>query len=270
MEFITVNDIPVAYQIINPNADKTIFFIHGNSQSHNAWQKQLFDPLFNDYRLIAFDLPAHGESGFPDTEYCTLPGLATMMYEAVTSLSNQQPYILIGISLGTNIIAEMLANTITPVGMVLAGPCITDGAITMAQMMKPGTQVGVLFTDDAAAEAIRQYAQETSLSTEAADIDCVIKNYMAVQKPFRSLLGQSIVAQKVSNEIALLQQQAIPLLLVFGKDERIIHTGYLDNAALPLWNDTIYQLPGASHLVNIDQPEAFNKLLARYVTEQFK
>jgi pimeloyl-ACP methyl ester carboxylesterase len=192
------------------------------------------------------------------------------MYKAVTALSNQQPYILAGISLATNIIAEMLAYPLSPAGIVLAGPCIIGGIITMAQMIKPDTQVGIVFTDEANAEDIQQYAAETSLSTDVADGKYFIKNYQAVQKPFRSLLGQSIAAQNMSDEIALLQQQGIPLLVVFGKDEKVVHTGYLDNVALPLWNDTIYQLPGASHLVNIDQPEAFNQLLAAYSSERFK
>jgi len=45
----------------NPEADKTILFIHGNSTSKKIFQKQLTSSLF-DQRLIAVDLPGHGES----------------------------------------------------------------------------------------------------------------------------------------------------------------------------------------------------------------
>jgi len=268
MEFITLNAIPIAYQIIHPQARRTIFFIHGNSGASNAWQKQLDDPIFSNYRLIAFDLPAHGQSGFPHVEDCTLPRLAQIMSEAVTALAGDASYMLVGVSLATNIIAEMLYYHLTPAGIVLAGPCIIGDRITMEQIAKPHTHVGVVFTDEASPDEVLQYAGETSLSREASDATLFIKNYEAVQKPFRSLLAQSIAAQKVSNEIALLQQQAIPLLIIFGKDEKIVHPDYLDDVVLPVWNDTIYKLPGASHLVPIDQPQSFNRLLAAYAAER--
>jgi pimeloyl-ACP methyl ester carboxylesterase len=63
---LKVNDVEIAYNIINPATVNAIFFIHGNSGSSTAWRKQVQSPLLNTYRLITIDLPNHGNSSALD------------------------------------------------------------------------------------------------------------------------------------------------------------------------------------------------------------
>lgn len=267
-KFIHVNDCSLSYFESNANKNATLFLVHGNSGSALAWRKQMLSSLLQDFRLVALELPAHGESDcFPDnTLAVSLPGLAEILVEAIQKLAGEKPFVLVGVSLATNIIAEMLVAAINPTGIVLAGPCIVGGDITIAQVAKPGTHVEVVFTDEAPEESILAYARETSLSQAPEDVAIFVSDYARVKRPFRSLLGQSIfAARQFSNEIALLQKRNIPLLVVFGADEQIVDPDYLNKIPLPLYQGTIFKLPGASHLVNIDQPEAFNQLLANFL-----
>jgi pimeloyl-ACP methyl ester carboxylesterase len=80
----------------------------------------------------------------------------------------------------------------------------------------------------------------------------------------------SIQRQQFSDEIGLLQQLDLPLLIIFGKDEKVVDPDYLDDAPLKLWQNMIYKIAGASHLVNIDRPEEFNTLVASYAVDMFK
>ena len=101
---ITVKGIQLSYLVQNETAENTIFFIHGNSISADSWKKQLNSELLRAYRLIALDLPAHGDSDaslHPDEDY-NLPGLAAYIAETVRQLVPKQPYILAGLSLGAN------------------------------------------------------------------------------------------------------------------------------------------------------------------------
>lgn len=268
--FIVVNDIELHYIEKNPMASKTIFFIHGNSCSSNAWRKQWNEPLFADYRLIAFDLPSHGKSGAIKSADCSLPGIGRLLSHAVRQLSINKPFILTGVSLATNIIAEMLAFTIKPSGIVLAGPCIVGRDFTLEKMVKPGTHVGVVFRDDALAEEVEAYAKESSLSDAKDDIEWFKQDYATVAKPFRSLLAQSIFNNQMSDQVELLQKSNLPLLMIFGKDEKVIDPDYLDKAPLHLWQNKIFKIMGASHLVNNDQPYAFNRLLKQFMEDVFK
>jgi len=192
------------------------------------------------------------------------------MYEAVKILAHGKPYILAGISLSTNIIAEMLAYDMDAAGLVLAAPCIVGENIGIEKLAKQGTHIGVVFTDAPPAEDIIAYAKEVSASEEENDVKIFLEDYYKVQLPFRSALAQSIAANIYSDEIALLQNKKLPVLMIFGKDEKIIEPDYLDNVVLPLWNNQIYKIEGASHLVNLDEPEAFNTLLNEFAAAIFR
>lgn len=50
----------MAWKQKNPDSKDVIIFIHGNSTSRKVFENQLSSPLFTQ-RLIALDLPGHGE-----------------------------------------------------------------------------------------------------------------------------------------------------------------------------------------------------------------
>jgi pimeloyl-ACP methyl ester carboxylesterase len=266
-QFLDLNGMHISYWEVNPALVPTIFFIHGNSASAASWRKQLTSPLLKGFRLVAFDLPAHGDSAMLAPEDCHLQALAAILGEAVKALTTSAPFLISGVSLGTNLVAEMMAFNIEPAGLVLAGPCVAGGNYTIDKMMLPGTHVNVVFTDENTEADIRQYAGETSLSGVPVDLEHFLNDYNRVKSPFRSLLGQSIAEGKYSNEMALLEKAAKPLLIIFGKQEKVIDPQYLDGAPLRVWKDTIFRLEGASHLVNIDQPERFNQLLKAFAED---
>jgi pimeloyl-ACP methyl ester carboxylesterase len=267
---ITLRNIQLAYYEINSEAEQTIFFIHGNSISKRSWRKQYNSETLANYRMVAIDLPAHGDSdALQEPEY-SLPALAKIMCEVVQQLADNKPYLLAGISLSTNIVAEMLSYNVQPKGLVLAAPCMLGKDYTIEKLAKPNTHVSVVFTDEPDENDVYRYCKETSLSKDGEDITIFMEDFKAVKNPFRSLLAQSIASSDYSDEIAILKEKNIPSLLVFGKEEMVVYTDYLDNAMLPLWNNTIYKMEGAGHLVNIDQPVAFNELLSEFAQAVFK
>lgn len=271
--YISVEGIKIAYLEYNNKQDsKTVFFIHGNSVSSRTWRKQLNDPLFSHYRLVSIDLPAHGDSGIAQDSGSTysLPQLASIMVKTVLQLTNDQPYVIAGISLSTNVVAEMLAYNIYPQGLILAGPSVVGALAPIANILKLDTSVNVVFTDEFDLDEVKKYAAETSLSTDEKDLRIFLEDFQLVKMPFRSTLANSIAAKQYNDEITLLQDRNIPLLVVFGKDEKVVENSYLDKVPLPLWSGKIYKIPDASHLVHIDQPMAFNLLMKEFLESIFK
>jgi pimeloyl-ACP methyl ester carboxylesterase len=268
-QFLLVDNCKIAYFEKNANSGQTIFFIPGNSVSKKNWCKQLDSIELSGYRLIAIDFPAHGDSDATPEETYTLPGLAEILYKVVVRLSDNKPYILAGVSLGTNIVAEMLAFDVMPLGLALAGSCIFGGNYKVEQIAKPGTHVGVVFTDAPDDNDVVSYAHETSLSQNAENVEIFLEDFKSVKSPFRSALAKSIFEGNFNDELALIKEKNIPALVVFGKDELVVNCDYLDSAELPLWNNKIYKIEGASHLVNIDQPFEFNKLVNEFAKAIF-
>jgi pimeloyl-ACP methyl ester carboxylesterase len=268
--FITVNGLQIAYYQRNPEQTNIIFFIHGNSGSSGVWRKQVENDLLNDYRLIAIDLPNHGKSSAirADGDF-SLPAIAKIMGTAISQLADGKPFIICGVSLGTNIVAEMLTDTFQPKGLLMAGPCVVGKGFELDKIILPGADVTAVFAENLPETIVTRYAGETSISPDDKDRESFLTDYYAVKGNFRSSLYASIAAGKYSDEIELLQKMNVPVCIIFGKDEKVVNTEYLNNAPINLWNQTIYTIPGASHLVNIDAPEPFNQLLAAFAKEVF-
>lgn len=72
-----------------------------------------------------------------------------------------------------------------------------------------------------------------------------------------------------ADELANIQAWNLPVCVVFGKNDSLLKIDYLDNFFL-LWNNKVYVIENAGHLLNEEQPEEFNSLLLSYAEEQFK
>lgn len=265
-KYLRIKNQTICYQERNETKTKTIFFIHGNSGSALSWSNQLSDPLLAEYRLVAFDLPAHGNSsGFENEATYNLLSIAEFMTEALQACLQNDDYIIVGFSLGTNIVAEMLQLNIYPKGIVLISPCIVGEGYPLHGICLPGFNADVLFSDDCSYEALESFINLACFTKNNDDFTMLIKDYNRVKSPFRSMLLKTALDGKISDEINLLNSYTSgPVLLMFGQEEKIVKPGYLDNAPLPIWNNTIYKIPQASHFVHMDQPRATNQLLASY------
>jgi len=269
-EYLKIDNLQVAYLEQNKMCEKVIFFVHGNSLSSKNWEFQLNSPQLKEFRLIAIDLPAHGDTNpFPENDY-NLKTLGNFLAQAVKALTRESPYIFAGISLGTNIIAEALAHNLKPDGIVLISSCIIGKGISLESIAMPGTNVHVVFTDDAKPQDVNSYAHEAILRGDPGSLENFINDYHKVKDNFRSKLYTSIQLNKYSDQIDLVKSLNLPILIIFGENDYVINTHYLDKKELNLWEDKIHRLSKASHLVNIDAPEQFDQLLFSYSKSMFK
>jgi pimeloyl-ACP methyl ester carboxylesterase len=269
-KYIYANGLKLAYIEKNEQAEQTIFFIHGNSSSSGVWRKQFESELLRTYRVVAIDLPSHGKSDEMDANAdFSLPAIARIAGEVVKNLAGTKPHIICGLSLGTNIVAEMVAPELSPAGLLLAGPCLIGRDFGMDKMILEGADFSAVFAEGIPTAMVNKYARESSLSTDIKDREHFLADYYAVKGKFRSSLYATIEKGLFSDEIELLRKDNYSVCLLFGQDEKLINNKYLDGAPINLWNKSINKIPAASHLVNIDSPGAFNELLAKFAQEMF-
>ncbi|MBX2899977.1 MAG: alpha/beta hydrolase [Cyclobacteriaceae bacterium] len=268
-KFVTINVSKLSYLDNESDSSEIIFFIHGNSGSSWYWHKQYTDEALQGYRLIVFDLPAHGESDAsanPAEDY-SLIGLGLTMADAVISMANGSSYVLVGLSLGTNIVAEMLAHKqISPTGIVLVSSCIAGGELTPDKIFKTEVDLSFFFTDTPDKKLVE--AGFAAVLANPGEQEAGLKDYYQVKLPFRSTLAKSVAHGELSNEIALVREFKGKVLVVFGRDEVSVNPDYLDYVGLPVWRNKIEKLSG-NHIVNIDNPAEVNDLLHRYCQEIF-
>lgn len=103
-----------------------LLLLHGNSFCKKIWKHILRSDLAKSHRIIAFDLPGHGDSSNapnPDKDY-TQPGYARAAVELLTKLRIQE-VICLGWSLGGHNAIEMIpiapAAGVTIKGIMIVG-----------------------------------------------------------------------------------------------------------------------------------------------------
>jgi pimeloyl-ACP methyl ester carboxylesterase len=270
-KFITsISGINIAYFIKNPSGPYTIFFIHGNYGSSKSWAKQLNSPLLEKYRLVALDLPAHGDSGnSPDAKRdYHIGGIALIVAAFINTLKNG-PYVLCGFSLATNIIAEMIPIANDPSGIFLAGACLIGGGIGVDKIVMPTADISVLSKDEPEDEEIINFWNISSLSRDVEDKKQFLDQFKQVQPPYRSVFMNETLSGNLKDEIVLVRNFSRPVCWVFGKDEKIIDADYLDKLNVPKWKQKIFMINNANHFVFIDKPDEFNELLAEFTFDCF-
>jgi len=268
---IEVYNCKIAYTEKNSAGLKTLFFIHGNSCSSRIWRKQLDHPLLSDYRLICLDLPSHGRSGkLKNDEDNNLLFFGDLLSKSINALIDGKEYILVGFSLGSNIVAEMISHSLNPAGIVIISPTIIGENYTLNDTLKPGADPTLLFTDEPSQKDIIAFIHNVLFSSDESDLLTCVEDFNAVKKPFRSSILKTAIEGKLSDEVMNLTRYNIPMLVLFGKEDKIVNPDYLDRAQLPLWNRGVFKLDDAGHYLMLDQPEGFAGLLADYCGQMFK
>lgn len=268
-KIITIGNIRLAYLEKNPSAVNIIFFIHGNSGSSYTWIKQFHSELLNTFRLIAFDLPGCGHSDITnetDWNY-SCRSMGKVLAAAVKQLAGNDPYALVGFSLGTNIIGEMLEHPVTPVALTLASSCVASNVTSLDKVFKEGDSI--FFYDNPEYKMVHDFFSTVLSSPTEEDIRNYVRDFYAAKPPFRSALIKSLIIGEMSDEIKVINEQSIPVLVVFGLEDKILHINYLDNQLSNFWKDNVYKLSRSGHFLPSDQPAEFNILLTKYLQERF-
>ncbi len=272
-KFIVVKGVEIAYFEKNPDMGNTIFFIHGNSLSSSVWSGQFEADCLSDFRLISFDLPAHGKSGsFSGTalDYDII-SVASIMAEAIVQLADTGKFMIIGLSLGTNIIAEMLAHGIFPAGICLIGSCLLGGNYSMEKVFQPDAYMRPAFTVKATEqELLRYWNNVVNTSSDFSVYQTFAQDYYAVKDDFRSRMFATVAEGKLNDQINLLEESGIPAMVIFGSEELVCNKNYLDSSSIKLWNNYVIKVSGAGHFVPFDKPEELSILIKDFANDQFR
>jgi len=265
---IEFNGISISTKSTGTGKD-AIVFIHGSCMDSTTWSPQLEDEeLSNKYKLIAFDLPGHGESGWykNDTRDYRPKKVASLL-SFLLSEYNIERFIVVGLSYGTNLIGEVYTPLAGCAGIVLESACIVNESFPAAEILTPGPNGHVIVAPNPTDKELHDYIFLHEKIKEVGER--YIKTYRSTDPAFREELGKTIAEGDAGDELENIKKWNLPVCVVFGKDETLIKTDYL-NTYEPLWNKKVYYVADAGHVINEEQPAAFNKLLLSFACDVFK
>jgi pimeloyl-ACP methyl ester carboxylesterase len=243
-----------------------IVFIHGWSQSHLCWQRQVDSPLRDEFRLIAFDLRGHGMSEAPlQSQHYTHAGLWADDVAAIIDELELERSVLVGWSYG----AFVICDYIRAYGQDRIGAIdFVAGAVKLGEPAF-GTLIGPGFLDhfaDATADdlptnirGMRGLIKALSATPlPAADTDTLLAASMTVPARIRA----NLAAREIDCD-DVLAALAVPLLVAQGRSDTIVLSAMAERilAVCPTAEASWYD--GVAHVPHLEQPERFNRELAR-------
>ncbi len=242
---------------------RPLLFLHGYPLSRRIWQPQL-EGLLDAAWMVAPDLRGHGETEASEGPYA-MDQLADDAAALLEELGITQPVIVAGLSMGgyaalafyrkhrartaALILAATRAGADSPEGRAgrekSAATAREQGAGAIADAMLPK-----LF-------APGTYASHPSLVKE-------VRGIMAGTS-VAGIVGALLGMRDRPDATPLLPHLDRPVLVVHGAEDQLIPPSEAEAMHALLPNSRLELIPGAGHLVNMEQPASFNAAVRNFL-----
>jgi len=244
-----------------------ILLIHGNSSCKEIFSRQFADPQLSQFRLVAFDLPGHGESADaaePAATY-TFAGYASVAEQVIAALGLARPTVF-GWSLGGHIALEMVGRGADLAGVMISGtpPVKAELESLMAGFNIDPTAENLTGKRDFTDEDVIAYATHTSGVDGIVDPHA-LRMVRRTDGRARETMFGSVVAGQALDEREIVATMAVPLAIVNGEADPFIQAPYFDRLTYgSLWPRGVVRMVGAGHAPFLQKPQEFNFLLSEF------
>ncbi len=252
------------FEAKGPADAPALILLHGTRRTRGMWHHQLRD-LSDEFRVVAVDLPGHG--ALADIAFRLAD--ASALVGAVIDDVGRGRAIVVGQSLGGYVGMDLAARRPDQVaGLVLANATAEPRAIARRA---PGT-VGTYLVG-AAADRLRARGAGGTRGEPPGGRDPDASAAGDGEPPATNgwLFKGGTRAMMAALREAFIPRLATypgPTLLINGEHDNLFRRGeqaFLAAAA----NGRLEVIPGCAHLVNEDQPAAFNAAVRRFAAEVY-
>lgn len=246
-----------------------LLFIHGYPLNRRMWEPQIAS-LADIARVVAPDLRGHGDSetapspdGDPQTYSMDLH--ARDCAALLDAMDIQQPVVIAGLSMGGYIALSFYRQYPERIaGLVLAatraGSDSADSVLNRMEAVELARHSGI--------EAIAETMLPKLFSPHSYDtLPDLIPNVRNIMQTIslEGVAGDQLGMIDRPDSTPLLAEIEIPTLLIHGADDQIINIEDMDSMQAAIPSSQLQVIPGAGHLVNLEQPDIFNKAVREFI-----
>lgn len=234
---------------------KPLIFFHSTPASAEFYRPQL-EHLADRYQVLAVDLRGHGESAKPRGLYKMSEFLED--YVALFEAFGLDDFVLVGCSVG-GIVAQLYA---LEYGAKLHGLCLIGSPCSRRGRDVAGFHEAVRTRGWEA--VVRGLVDKQLHPGTPAEVKAwAVQEYLKTPLHVRAAEEEALLADVHHTE--RLGEIRVPTLLVAGEaEEREIFT-QMQLMAKQIPDAEMHVLPGAAHMPNFEQPQAFNAIFDRYL-----
>jgi len=248
-----------------PGSGRDVLLIHGYSQSHLSWLKQVSGPLADEFRLVTYDLRGHGASAKPPgAEYYQEPERWAGEVEAVIRAAGLRQPALVFWSYGGRIALDYLScrgqQEVSGLVFVCAtarsGPGLSGPAAPLRTAMTQEDLEGNIAATTAFLKAC------TAQPLPAAEFDYVLAFNMVVPPRIRAhLVGRAADYEPMLRAIRR------PSLVLHGSEDAVNLPAVSEYIAARVPGARSILYPGIGHSPFWEAPQAFDRDLAGFLRD---
>nr|ATZ76872.1 esterase/lipase [uncultured bacterium] len=217
---------------------RPLVFVHGAGNSIRVWDRVLMD-LKKNYRVLAVDLPGHGESSCKLEE--TVEGYAARVIEFLDALNLQDVH-LVGHSMGGAIVVKAVPQCSRVTGAVLVG---TGATLEVNPTLLKGLKENFGGSVDMMAR--------WSFSREVPQ-DLVDEAREMMLQVGREVLYRDMYACSVYSGEEDLSSFSVPTLVVCGEKDVMTPPRLSQKLAEEIEGARLVLVPGSGHMVHLERP----------------
>lgn len=244
----------------HPHNEETILFVHSYNMAGWMWDEQL--KALNDYHCLVPDLPEHGKSG--EAGQFTIDGTADAIIDLIGKQAHGGKAHLVGMSLGAQIILQILSKAPEVVDHVLISGALVNTVPATSDFLKllddlfevyipaknENLSIGSYIRSYNMPKGLIEKFKESTYTVSFDSCERIIRENLLFKKP----VG--------------LEDANVPVLVMWGeKDYKQVKEHAHDLVEI-LPNSKTCVAPGVGHMWNMESPELFNMVLRTWIAEQ--
>jgi 3-oxoadipate enol-lactonase len=257
---VRANGLEINYVLEGPAAAPVVTLSHSIAADLTMWDPTV-PALTPRYRVLRYDVRGHGGSEAAPGEY-TLEALAEDARALLRALGIARTH-WVGLSLG-GMIGQALALRAPE---VLAGLVLCDTASGMPPEMKPvwNERIAMVEAGGAGARFDDVLARWFTPEFAQAHPDVVARTIAMIGRTSPRGFAGCAAAIRDLDFTERLPGISRPTLLIVGEQDEATPPIASQFMQALIKDAELVVLPGAAHLSNVEQPEAFNRALATFL-----
>lgn len=241
-----------------------VLLIHGSGASRSVFARQFESPLAVTHRLIAFDLPGHGQSSDardPSHVY-SLPGLAAAAGYVLDRLGVRRAAVY-GWSLGGHVAIELASIHPAVAGLMLSGaPPVARGLLEMLRGFHANWDM-LLASKKIYSE--RDTSRFERLCFGETGDPSFFQDIQRADGRLRNAVSRGMISGEGANQKRVVENAEFPVAFVNGENDPFIRPGFFNTLDCPsLWERPIV-IEGVGHAPFWERPDLFNPIFSRFL-----
>jgi len=260
MSMAQINDIQMYHEVHGQGYP--LVLIHGLSATSLIWAFQV--PEFSlDYRAVIMDLRGHGQSGKPEMEY-SIDLFSRDVVALMDHLGIERAHI-VGGSMGGMVAQQLALDYPQRVKRLVLADSMSHLDTCLRMKMETWGLIAERLGMEMQARDAMPWSFSSSYINEHSDgiMDIIGQVAALPVQPYLQSL-EATIAHDVRERLSSI---AAPTLVITGDQDILVPRQYADILCESIPDSRLEVIKGAAHVVNIEQPEAFNAVVLDFLGE---